>query len=60
MAERFVVRSWHFHWRFWKPKGCIGGPVYIGWWGVVRGPGYSSSDQSASQIRVKKSMGMIE
>ena len=52
----------HFHWKFWKPKDCIGGPVYFGRWvrvwyrefGVLK-----TTDQSWMQYVIKGGMGLF-
>lgn len=34
--QTYEVESWHFHWQFWSPKLCMGGPINFGWWAVVK------------------------
>lgn len=60
MDNDYRVVSWHFHWRFWRPKDCLGGPVYFGQWAVCEGhDGTHRTEQSAAQVAVKRDMGLI-
>lgn len=52
------IFDWHFHWKFWAPKKCVGGPVYIGWWATTECEGNRVA-QSAEQISIKRSMGWL-
>lgn len=68
------VQSWHFHWRFWAPKECNGGPVRFGLWAKVAGwvtyhldartdieqEVYKEWDMSAEQVAVKRDLGLIQ
>ena len=47
------VVGWHFHWRFWSPKQCIGGPVRFGWWATVYHVDGHYSEQSRLQVAIK-------
>lgn len=52
----------YFHWRFWAPKDCIGGPVRFGMWVKVRYRDEDGveqeTDQSWDQFRIKADMGL--
>lgn len=68
--ERFYIASWHFNWNPFKPKQCIGGPVYFGHWAVCKPVtgGWKdkawielwTTEQSASQVQIKQNMGCID
>jgi len=56
----FMVHKWHFHWKFWKPKKCVGGPIRFGWWADVGLEDMSDmSEQSKDQVYVKTDMGLV-
>lgn len=59
---RVLDIEYHFNWKFWKPKDCIGGPVRFGVWVKVR---YldedrveQETDQSWDQFCIKADMGL--
>jgi hypothetical protein len=60
----YRVASWHFHWRFWQPKQCIGGPLWFGWWAVCELHDLEDephrSEQTAKQVAIKRQDGLIQ
>jgi len=52
------VVSWHFHWKFWKPKirNLIGDPVRFGWYAYLD----DGTLQTREQVFIKRDMGIIE
>ena len=61
MKPVYAVVKWHFHWRFWRPMACVGGPIRFGWWASCMrlSDGSPASPQSARQVAVKQDMGLI-
>lgn len=60
-TPKYHVASWHFHWKFWRPKQCIGGPVYFGWWATaVDWEGKDPSAQTPFQVERKREWGWLE
>ena len=54
----------HFHWKFWEPKDCVGGPIYFGKWvrvtyWDVEEKEWITTEQSWSQFLIKADMGLF-
>jgi hypothetical protein len=74
-TKPYYVYRWHFHWRFWRRKRCVGGPIWMGWWAVVMNKVEVEKvkwekeggvlvmqmvEMTARQVRIKSEIGLID